>query len=157
MRLASDLGVSIAPGEIDRSNRVGKIHKGRTQKPSKKYRDIIVKFTSYNARNRLFQARKILRETENEDLKDIFVNEDLTKRRSEILFEARKLRRANKLNSAYSSDGKIIVRDKKDTKYQISDLNDLVQFRYVKMTVSAGSAPLHAKVHPSTSGAGAMD
>ena len=77
---------------------------------------IIVKFTTYNARNRLFQERKSLRETDNEDLNNIFLNEDLTKRRSKILFEARKLRRSNKLKSAFSSDGKIIVRDKKRQK-----------------------------------------
>ena len=96
----------------DQRHRVGKIRTG----PVKKHRDIILKFATYNARNRLFNERKFLRETDNEDLKSIFLNEDLTKRRSEILFEARKLRRSNKLLAAYSSDGKIIVRDKKRQK-----------------------------------------
>ena len=109
LKVAYEMGVPISPGEIDRSHRVGKIRTG----PVKKHRDIIVKFVTYNARNRLFKERKFLRETDNEDLKSIFLNEDLTKRRSKILFEARKLRRSNKLIAAYSSDGKIIVRDKK--------------------------------------------
>ena len=80
-----------------------------------------MKFTSYNSRSKLINKRKQLRETEDEDLKRIFLNEDLTKRRSEILFEARNLRRANKLKAAYSSDGKVLVRDKKDksTRYPI--------------------------------------
>ena len=72
LRLASDLGFPMSPSEIDRSHHVGKIHTGRIPKPSRKHRDIIVKFTSYNAPNRLFQERKALRETENEDLKDIY-------------------------------------------------------------------------------------
>ena len=42
--------------------------------------------------------------------KDVFFNEDLTKSRSKLLFEARTLVRANKLQSAYASDGKIFVR-----------------------------------------------
>ena len=71
---------------------------------------------------------------------------------TDLKFSLRKLRRANKIKSAYSSDGKILVRDKKDKKYQISDLDDLVQFGYVKKIVSSGgSAP-----SPSASGAGAM-
>ena len=158
LRVASDLGVPMSPREIDRSHRVGKVHTGRGPKPNRKHRDIIVKFTTYNARNRLFQERKSLRETDNEDLNNIFLNEDLTKRRSEILFEARKLRRSNKLKSAYSSDGKIIVRDKKDKKYQIAVSDDLVQFGYVNQTaVPGGYAPPPTEETPSTSGAGAMD
>ena len=118
-----------------------------------------MKFATYNARNRLFKERKFLRETDNEDLKSIFLNEDLTKRRSEILFEARKLRRSNKLIAAYSSDGKIIVRDKKDKKHQIYDLDDLVEFGYVKPTiVPEGHVPPPTEgPMTSTSGASAMD
>ena len=74
--------------------------------------------------------------------------------RSEILFEARKLRRANKLKSANSSDGKLIVRDDKDKKCQINELDDLIQFGYVKPTPAAPPAEQPA---PSTSGASAMD
>ena len=165
LHLASDLGVTLRPSEIDRSHRVGKPSDetiSQQKKSKKKNRDIIVKFTSYNARSKLFNKRKQLRETEDEDLKRIFLNEDLTKRRSEILFEARNLRRANKLKAAYSSDGKVLVRDKKDKKQQISDLEDLVQYGYVKKPDAprgpvSTPAPMPMEAEPSTSGASAMD
>ena len=159
LRVAYDMGVNLSPSDIDRSHRVGKIRTGRGPQTAKKPRDIIVKFTSYNARNRLFQERKFLRETDNEELKCIFLNEDLTKRRSEILFEARKLRRAKKLKSAYSSDGKIIVREINDTKHQINTLDDLVQFGYVKTTVApVGVAPPPTvEPSPSSSSASVVD
>ena len=152
MQVADKLGVSISPYEIDRSHRVGKTvkpHVGQTS--TRKSRDIIVKFATYNARNRLFQERKTLRETADEDLKNIFLNEDLTKRRSEILFEARKLRRSGKIKAAYSSDGKITVRDKKDKKHMIHDLDDLVQFGYVKKNTPTDEST------SSSAGAGSMD
>lgn len=155
LKVAYDMGVPMSPGKIDRSHRVGKI---RTR-PVKRHRDIIVKFATYNARNRLFQERNFFRETDNDDLKSIFLNEDLTKRRSEILYEARKLRRPNKLVAAYSSDGKIIVRDKENKKHQIYVLDDLVEFGYVKpVIVPEGHAPPPTEEPTtSTSGASAMD
>ena len=159
LHLASDMGVPMSSSDIDRSHRVGKLEDtGRisTRKSKKSSRDIIVKFSSYNARRRLFQIRKELRTTENEDFKKIFINEDLTKLRSEILFEARNLRRVNKPNSAYSSDGKLFVRDKKDKKYQLSSLNDLVQFGYIMKPDDVGvAAPTLNEAEPSTSGVGA--
>ena len=44
----------------------------------------------------------------------IFINEDLTKFRSKLLFEARSLVCNNKLYSAYLSDGKIFICDHND-------------------------------------------
>ena len=157
--MADELGVTIYPTDIDRSHRVGKTDtKDRAKKSRKVHRDIIVKFTSYNARRRLYEMRKELRDTENDNLKNVFLNEDLTKRRSEILYEARNLRHANKLKAAYSSDGKIIVRDKKDNNFQISDLNELVRFGYVMKPVAPDGAVLApGEQQPSTSGASAMD
>lgn len=156
LKLAEELNVSMTKYDIDRSHRVGKIdddrRANRSRRP-KRHRDIIVKFTSYNARYRLFQKRKELRETENEELKPIYLNEDLTKYRSGILFEARSLKRAGKLKSAYSSDGKLFIRDLTDNRIQISTLKDLERFGF-KMT-SRDSSDSFGPV-PSTPDAHAM-
>lgn len=154
LQLAGELNVPMSKYDIDRSHRVGRVddgrRAGRTTRSKRQHRDIIVKFTSYNARYRLFQMRKELRETENEELKTIYLNEDLTRLRSGILFEARSLKRAKKLNSAYSSDGKLFIRDLTDTRIQISSLGDLVQFGYKKKSSDSGDS---AEPQPSTSGA----
>ena len=46
---------------------------------------------------------------------NIGLNEDLTKVRSKLLYEARKCVKANKLLGAWSSDGRILVKNKKET------------------------------------------
>ncbi|MEW8544179.1 MAG: hypothetical protein AB2693_11655, partial [Candidatus Thiodiazotropha sp.] len=157
LKLAEELNVTMSTYDIDRSHRVGKIDDDRrTTRPRrpKRHRDIIVKFTSYNARYRLFQKRKELRQTDNEQLKTIYMNEDLTKYRSGILFEARSLKRAGKLKAAYSSDGKLFIRDLTDNRIQISALKDLVRYGFQHTSRDSGDlvGPL-----PSTSGARAME
>lgn len=63
----------------------------------------------------LYELRNDLRELEN--CTSVFINEDLTKRRSKLLFDARTLVHVNLLKAAYSSDGKLFVRDKEDKTY----------------------------------------
>lgn len=105
LRVAETIGVNIPPSEIDRSHRLGKPGNRQT-------RDILVKFTSYRARERLMKSRRNLK---NSELRGVFVNEDLTKVRSKLLFEARKSVKTKHLLGAWSSDGRILVKDKKGT------------------------------------------
>ena len=74
----------------------------------------------------LYEVRKDLRELENRA--SVFINEDLTKRRSKLLFGARTLVRANLLKAAYSSDGKLFVRDKEDKRQIINSDGDRSEF-----------------------------
>ena len=69
-----------------------------------------------------------LRNSENEDMKGLFINEDLTKLRSKLLFDARSLTRANMLKSAYSTDGKIFVRDNDEEWHMIKTYTDILKF-----------------------------
>ena len=125
MRIAEKLDVPMSTADIDRSHRVGKINEqGRNGR--RRPRDILVKFSTYNARRRLFVKRKDLRESE--DTKHLFINEDLTMLRSKLLYDARCLVRTNKLRSAYASDGKIFVRDKDDHRRLIRNDSDILEF-----------------------------
>lgn len=105
LHVAETVGVNILPSEIDRSHRLGKPGNRQT-------RDILVKFTTYRARERVMKNRRNLKTSE---LKGVFVNEDLTKIRSKLLFEARKCAKTKHLLGAWSSDGRILVKDKKGT------------------------------------------
>ena len=60
-----------------------------------------------------------------------FINEDITRKRSEYLFEARKLFKSKKLKGCWSSDGTVLVKDDGDKVHRIMSLNDLVKFGYV--------------------------
>ena len=119
LELAADLNVNLFSHDIDRSHCVGKPLPGKT-------RDVIVKFTRYNARRMLYEVRKDLRYVENRD--KIFINEDLTKLRSQLLYDARVLARTDYLKAAYSSDGKLFVCDKEDNRHIINTDDDLKEF-----------------------------
>ena len=130
LKLAEDMNVQLSRADIDRSHRVGRLEDTQRTDSGVRTRirhlDIIVKFATYNARQRLFQMKKELRG--NEELSSVFINEDLTKARSKLLFDARTLVRAKKLNAAYSSDGKLFVRDKDDRRQLIQSYEDILKF-----------------------------
>ena len=119
LNIARDLEAGITPNDIDRSHRVGKPMK---QRP----RAIIVKFTSYRARRALYSKRMNLRHTNAG--RNVFINEDLTAKRSELLFNARKYVKDKLIRSAYSSDGRIYVKDHNDIRRQITVQTDLRAF-----------------------------
>lgn len=121
LKVADVLSIDLSPRDIDRSHRIGK--------PGKKTnRDIIVKFTSYRARERLMKNRKNLKGS---DLDGVFVNEDLTKMRSAILYEARLLVKLKepKLKGAWSSDGKLLIKDLNDKVHKISSTEELEPYK----------------------------
>ena len=127
--LAEKMNVHIERSDIDRSHRVGRIEP-RLGPGNRHHRDIIVKFARNNVRDQVFQVRKELRNTT--QLKSIFINEDLTKKRSKLLFGARTLRRANVIKAAYSSGGNIFIRDNSDIRHSIKSDNDLSRFGNVE-------------------------
>ena len=90
------------------------------------YRDIIAKFVSYNARDRLFKVRRVLRGLGGNKL--VYINEDLARNRSKLLYEARTLMQGKKIKSAYSSDGKIFIRDLSDTRHIIRTDSELTKY-----------------------------
>ena len=116
--LARDIDVDISLNDIDRSNRVGK---PRTDKP----RDIIVKFATYCARRKMYKARPT---TKDRGSKGVFLNEDLIRARSRLLFNAHNLVKSHRIQSAWSSDGTILIRDNDDRIHRILTENDISKF-----------------------------
>jgi exosome complex exonuclease DIS3/RRP44 len=135
--------------DIDQIHRVGRYD-------SKKTRQVLIKFATYRARNMVYKARKKLlnppdppeeidpeirtdedyddddeepEEPEDHTLK-LFVNEDLTKRRSTLLWKARIQKKEKKILDCWSFDGRLYVKDKHariktlDTEH---DLNELIK------------------------------
>ena len=72
--------------------------------------------------------------------KGAFINEDITKLRSEYLYEARKLLKSSKLKGAWLSDGTILVKDNGDKAHRINSLNDLAGFGYVPPLPKPGTS-----------------
>ena len=64
---------------------------------------LVVKFATYNARELFYEKRKSAGE-------DIFVNESLTKRRNQLVFECRKLKKEKKILAVWTNDGVIKIK-----------------------------------------------
>ena len=97
--------------DIDRSHCVG-------NKVDGKSRAILVKFTSYKTTQAFMEKKKDLKD-------DFYFNEDLTKLRSNLLFKAHKVYKADQLNGAWSYNGKVYVKDAKNGKYEIKSETDI--------------------------------
>jgi hypothetical protein len=119
----SDHEQKIGLESIDRTHRVGR------QRKDGKPRDIIVKFCSYRIRALVYANKRNLKShNKNPSSKSrIFINEALTRQRSEIYNEARKLVREDSINSAWTYDGKIIVKLKNDRKITITSDEEFKQ------------------------------
>jgi hypothetical protein len=125
-----------------------------TAETQKQNRDLLVKFATYRVRNRVFRAKKTLNPTYSFDSSNsgpwmerrsvglpeeeamnrtrrqaIFINEDLTKARATLLFEARKMKKARKLQDCWTHDGQILVKTIKTNRIVpincLMDLNKL--------------------------------
>lgn len=118
--MAAAMGSAISPPDIDRSHRIGNQRKDKTK-------DLIVKFATYRARDRFIRRRSSLKDIGAYD--NVFINEDLTKQRSELLFNARKLQKDDnsRVSQAWSWDGRIFVKDSDDECHLISKKSDLDQ------------------------------
>ncbi|MEW8545710.1 MAG: hypothetical protein AB2693_19485 [Candidatus Thiodiazotropha sp.] len=123
MKIADTLKVNISPADIDRSHRIGK--------PGARIRDVIVKFATYRARERLYTQRAGLKQS---DLKGIFLNEDLTKLRSKLLYDARRLVKSQPpcLQGAWSTDGRFLVKDLRGIVHRISSNDDFEAVRIIR-------------------------
>lgn len=107
--------------EVDRVHRVGPA--------TSNTRQILVKFATYRSRQRMYKAKKNLRLPTNTtegasrwssspwasrtpSQPKIFINEDLTKKRSHLLWEARKLKKEGKISDCWSHDGSVLIKNK---------------------------------------------
>ena len=98
------LGVELKPEDIDYSYRIGKAIQNTDQ--LKKSRPIIVKFSSYNACRKVYKCKVKLRNIKD---KKIYINEDLTKTRLELSYQARQLVKKGKYKNTWTADGKVFL------------------------------------------------
>lgn len=105
---------------ICRSHRVG------PPRDNKFPRDIIVRFVSYRDKARVFGNKRNLKNfNQNPSNKyKIYINEALTKPRAQLYYEVRKLVNNRELDSAWTYDGKIIVKTHKNRKITIETEED---------------------------------
>jgi hypothetical protein len=92
--------------KISRCHRVGRKFTG----PGKP-RGIIVKFTSYRWKLEIMRCKSNLKGLHAKT----FFNDDLTKAKSDLFFQARTLKRDDKIFGCWTWDGKIFIRETEDS------------------------------------------
>ena len=116
-KLDIDLDVS----DIDRSHRLGTALRRREgDQRSGRPRNLIVKFTNYRAREKVYGARMKLRKFDQK----IFINENLTKERSQLFWKIKKANK-NKDHQIWTQDGTIVVKSPNGTRIKIARESDL--------------------------------
>lgn len=90
---------------INRVHRVGPVHESADSP-----RSILCQFLSYGAKAHVMKQRSLLKTK----AQGVFINEDLTRKRSKLLYQCRKLVKDGKIDSAWSFDGRIAIKTKND-------------------------------------------
>ncbi len=113
--------MSVEETDIAETYRLGKLSS------NKKTRDLIVKFKKKSMRDQFFNSRKKLMLSEQR--RNIFINDQLTDYRANTFFAARKLVKAQKLHSAWTQRGNILVRkEESDKPTHIRSHKELAEF-----------------------------
>ena len=96
----------VQPVDIAVSHRVGKTVAGKP-------RQILVKFATRNIRERVFRAKNNIKteREENESLKNIYINEDLTQHRANLARKARLCKTNHTILDTWTIYGKIMIKD----------------------------------------------
>ncbi|KAF0296554.1 hypothetical protein FJT64_006011 [Amphibalanus amphitrite] len=134
-------GISLAPETLDRSHRLGRLQPG-------KVRPIIVKFTSFNARQKMFLKRKELSAERvpnhptltRSAITKIYISECLTPKNQHLMYVARQLKKEKTLWAAYSTNGIVkIKKTEEEAAKPIKCLADLVDIAGADAARTAGS------------------
>ena len=116
------LGISLKKTDIEETYRMGKRREG-------KRRDIIVKFKKKPIRDKFHENRKM--SATHDDPKDnVYINDHLTKHRQHLLYVARKLYKAKKIQAAWTQGGNVLIRKVENGPVTpITKHEDLEEFR----------------------------
>ena len=138
MELAHRVNANITIQDIDEAHRVGKPSDEATEDLSeqeqdisdeprepKRSQEIIVKFTNYSARLRMLKGRAILCENK----QNVFINEDLTKKRRNLAFQCRKLKKDKHIQKTWVYNGNVFILDNDGNKVRITALEDLDPYK----------------------------
>ena len=135
--LAKMANVKIDKADIDRAHRIGKPRTSAPGQPAAPPRTLVVKYVSYLKREAIWFGRKELRTAKPPrgsgltefDMKAFFVQENLTKKKQEIMYLTRQLKKAGKIWAAWT-DGCVlkVKKSQQSGTVRLSSKADLAQF-----------------------------
>lgn len=113
-----ETNVTICEDDINRSHIIGKINRaGKAQ--------LICRFRNWKIKNKIYKAKSVLKNNPNK----IFITEDLTKPRQELIQRLGQLRKSGDISSFWTMDGRVFVKESDfSPKTLISSHEDIDQF-----------------------------
>ena len=114
------MSVTIQLGDISIVHRVAR--PAASSSSSTRPQPVVIKFTRRSVRNDVIHHRKELKG------KNVFITEQLTPLRALVLKKANDLVSAGKLLSAWSQDGRVLIKARDNLIRQITSIRDLDQF-----------------------------
>ena len=92
------MNVEITEDDIDRSHILSKLNNNKAR--------IICRFRNWKIKNRVYSAKRLLKNNPDK----IFITEDLTQPRRDLVEKLRQLRKDGKICTYWTADGKIFVK-----------------------------------------------
>ena len=108
----------ISCSDIERAHRLGK---QMINKP----RIIIIRFSREQLRDTVYKQRGNLKSFNKDVRSKVFINEDLTNRRSALAFETLKLKKSGKIADCWTENGNILLKDLNNSVRQVRSQVDL--------------------------------
>ncbi|WAR01431.1 hypothetical protein MAR_007989 [Mya arenaria] len=128
--LIKAIGADVSLDQIDRTHRLGKPRTmGPNQPANKRPRDIFIKFVSYRLRQPVYKSRTKLKSA---GYKMVFINEELTKQRAELFSRTRRLFKEELVDSVWTFDGVIFIKDKSQNVHRIETPDAFESFKTTK-------------------------
>ena len=116
IKVAADMGITLTNEDISVSHRLGKV-------TSEHARPIIVKLVKRDTKKIIMMSKKKLKD--NNNYKEVYINEDLTASRYKMLRELRDLH-----ESAWTREGKIIVKEAENKFFTVDSYQDFCKLKW---------------------------
>ena len=135
-KMGKELGIKIKSSDIEEITRLGK-------KKDQKRRNVIIKLKDKSVREKIFEQRKNLVK-DSDPKKNVYINDQLTKYRQNLLFASRKLVKSKRLFAAWSQHGSVLIRKTENSKIiAVQKHEDLMEIKHKDddSSIEQGSDP----------------
>ena len=119
--------------EMDVHPIINRVHRvGTRSDDATKHRQVICQFITHPDKVLVMKNKKKIKGTRS----NVFINEDLTRLRAKIFYQAREKKREKLIEDCWTADGRICVKDLKNKIHYITKLSELGKFNVLMFLMS---------------------
>lgn len=107
---------------LDHSPKINRVHRvGKKDSNSVKPRQILCQFTNYPDKKETMKLKQKLKSIK----KDVYINEDLTRKRAKLFKLARDIKGEKKIDDVWTADGRIVIKDNNKRIHYLTRISEL--------------------------------